>query len=188
MAKKPDTTTTIVLAAGAAFAAYFLFKPKTASAKSGGSDSLPPPPPDDDAGPPESDPLPPGTPKRNAPAMSMSKDQAISAGKSVVENYVNEANILISSEIASNLPPEWSGPPPEPTAAEVRVFRELYGIPSNRTIASWITDAAYYGLFGENAEVPQEANRGSGWQPYMDVWNTLWSYAKNQLLRGINKH
>ncbi len=184
MAKKSNTTT-YLLAGGAAALAFFLFR-KSASAKvtpvgpvlpPEGGDGDPPvqPPEDTDI-------------KRDAPSMGQTKQQAISAGKVVVGTYVDQVNAIVEAKIRSTLEPDFAGPLPEAEQPDVLPARATLGIPGNRTVASWIADQAYFGLFGNSAKVPAAQNRGSGWKPYIDVWNALWAAAKSELLRGVNSN
>jgi len=179
MAKK-DNTTTYLLAAAAAAGAFFLFR-KKASAATTPPDTFDRP---DDTEPPQDDPAPQGTPKRDAPPMQGGQTQATKAGKMVVDTYIDQINAVVLSEM--NLGPDHQGPPPEANEAEVAAVRQLFSIPDGRTIASWVTDAAYYGMFKGN--IPAEANRGTGWDPYIAVWKALWKHAKAGLLFGVNKH
>lgn len=181
MAKKKDTTKLLFLA-GIAAAAFYFFRPKTASA----ADGLPPLPPDDDGEPPAPSPEPPGSPRRDAPPMGQSVQSAINAGKIAVNQLTGQMNAgLIGVQGWDEV-----GPPPHATPEEAAEVQDAFGVPDGRTPASWIADAAYFGLWPsvdeDDLSVPSAAQRGSGWSPYITVWKALWEQAKAELTPGLN--
>ncbi len=59
---------------------------------------------------------------------------------------------------------------PNPTAQDIAAARSALGIPGNRPVADWLTDQAYKKLYPDARQIPGEASRGTGWQPYIDSW------------------
>ena len=98
---------------------------------------------------------------------------------------MDQVNAVVLAEM--NLGDDWVGPPPIANRDEVMAARNLFSIPSGRSIASWITDSVYFASLGQDARIPAIGDRGSGWQPYIDIWTNVWNGVKSELLNGVNE-
>lgn len=179
-AMKKKQTSNLLLLGGVAAAAYFFFRPKDASAA--GTVPVGPTP---DNKPPEEDKQPAGTPPRDAPSLSGTVASNTTALTNAALAQVDQVNAVVLAEM--NLGDDWTGPPPIADREEVMTARNLFNIPSGRSVASWITDSVYFASFGQGARVPAAGDQGSGWQPYIQIWTNVWNNVKDELLRGVNE-
>ena len=173
--KKKNTP--LLLGGLAAIAAFFLFRKKANASVP----DVPIGPVNPDDGVPPVAPVEPEAVKRNAPAMGMGYDAALLQGITRVRSGAQTFNNATIA--AMNLPADWAGPPPVPTAAELGVGADAIGMPGGRTPSSWLADQGYFSQF-PNLKIPAPANRGSGWKPYIDLWSALRADAKAQLITG----
>lgn len=68
------------------------------------------------------------------------------------------------------------GPPTEEDYAEARAEAE---IPGHRTIPGVLTDEAFAFTYG-GFTIPKKADRGQGWQPFIDSWVRMQDLVKQE--------
>lgn len=121
--------------------------------------------------------------KKPAPEMS-SFDNLFDLGSDALETYGDIANSAAQDQRLLD-DPLFSGPIFEATAAERQAAREELQVPSGRSLASFLTDKAYFGVGGE--KIPKKKNRGAGWDAWIALWSDLHDSIKGYLIPGLNK-
>lgn len=182
MARK-NTGGAVAFAALAGLGAFVLFGRKAKAKKKAGP-TPEPEEPEEPGEPPTEPPQPPDV-KKDAPPYAFD----------VVTQYAVEtatANVYIGRFLgAVNRAAMNMGYTDDPEAVDVLTFledpelrdaaKQMYGIPSGRTIASYLTDETFFDVYPQAGKIPAQQNRGTGWSPYINAWKRIWDYTKDQL-------
>lgn len=136
---------------------------------------LPPvePPDPTPPGPPVEPPKPTGSTKRNAPAFpfTTSEAQGAEAGVAVGEHATWYATLTTTMEENGN-------ETTTPSAEDIKDAKQKMGM-GGRSVLGWLTDSTFDALYGKNITIPAKANRGVGWQPFLDAWHRINALIKN---------
>ncbi len=193
-------TQNLALLAGVGALAYFLSRSKKASASTGSSGSqsgsgsrkpassdapgrgdVDPGEPPEDQTPPTEDPLPSGVQKRDAPPMNVEQTTVLALEDARVRAI--GANV-VTEELVEGEDPDFSGPiiVDKSLGEQVAI---LLGVPGGRTLASWLTDQTYFEVTKMAGKIPDQSDRGSGWQKYIDLWNRIYDHIVSLLYKGL---
>jgi len=119
--------------------------------------------------------------KTDAPALADGYEATLERLGDIARGWAGEFNRAVQD--AMNLEPEFQGPPPIPTRAEILAARRKFDIPSDMLTRTWIANAAYAAEFPDIL-IPAAENRGSGWQPHIDLWVELSNIANRNILKA----
>lgn len=194
-------TKNLALLAGVGALAYFLSRSKKASASSStpgkrtpgsdarqpdsgdapGRDDTSPGEPPKDQTPDTEGPLPPGTQKRDAPPMNVEQTTALALEDARARAL--GANV-VTEELVMGEDPDFSGPiiVDKSLGEQVAI---LLGVPGGRTLASWLTDQTYFEVTKTAGKIPDQSDRGAGWQKYIDLWNRIYDHIVSLLYKGL---